>query len=438
MSYATGDRVKVITEEEEVEGILMPRPGLLDESAVIIKLDNGYNIGIDKKKIKQILLAEKYAPAEQKPAKLKHNPNLPNISVLSLGGTISSKIDYRTGGVHADYTAEDFVQMLPGLQDIANIKARKVMSTMSEDLASDDWKIIASSIAEELNSGADGVVVTQGTDTFHFSTAITSFMLRNLAKPVVFTASQRSIDRGSSDAFMNLKCAIIAAAKSDLAEVVSCMHGTSSDDYCLLIRGTKVRKMHTSRRDAFRPINELPLAKVFEDGKIEYLNEQFRKASDASDAKPEGSKFSVDDKFEEKTAMILAYPGMDPGIIDYYIDKGYKGIVIAATALGHVPLVNQKHSLLPGLQRAAEKNIPVVIATQTIYGRVHPNVYTALRRLSVELKCIFAEDMLPEVAYVKLGWVLGHTTVLDEVRNMMLTNFAGEMTERTDAESYLY
>jgi glutamyl-tRNA(Gln) amidotransferase subunit D len=374
MSYTTGDRVKVITETEEVVGILMPRPGLLDDSAVIIKLDNGYNIGIDKTKIKQILLAEKYSPAEQKPAKLKHNPSLPNISVLSLGGTISSKIDYRTGGVHADYTAEDFVQMLPGLQDIANIKARKVMSVMSEDLSADEWKLIASSIAEELNSGADGVVVTQGTDTFHFSTAITSFMLRDLTKPVVFTASQRSIDRGSSDAFMNLKCAIIAAAKSDIAEVVSCMHGTSSDDYCLLIRGTKVRKMHTSRRDAFRPINELPLARVFEDGKIEYLNEQFKKASDVSDTKPEGSKFSVDDKFEEKTAMILAYPGMDPGIIDYYIDKGYKGIVIAATALGHVPLINKKHSLLPGLQRAMEKKIPVVIATQTIYGRVHPNV----------------------------------------------------------------
>jgi len=428
MECSTGDRVRIVCEDEEFEGILMPRPELMKDDAVIIKLASGYNIGIDKSRIKRVILVDKYAPPKDKPRKDKPDPKLPNISIISLGGTISSKIDYRTGAVHADYTAEDFLRMVPELAGIANMKARKVLSMMSEDFSPEQWRIMAKSIADELGSGADGVVVSQGTDTLHFSTAIMSFMLRDLKKPVVFTASQRSIDRGSSDAFINLKCAVIAAAKSGIAEVVTCLHGSSDDEYCYLIRGTKVRKMHTSRRDAFRPINAIPIAKVFYDGRIEYMSD-YR-------GKSEGAVI-LDDRYEDRTAMVLAYPGMDPGIIDYYLDKGYKGIVISATALGHVPL-NNRLSLEPGLKRAKEMGVPVVIATQTIYGRVHPLVYTNLRRLSVGLGCIFVEDMLPEVAYVKLGWVLGHTNNMEKVRQMMQQNLAGEITDRSDIRSFLY
>jgi glutamyl-tRNA(Gln) amidotransferase subunit D len=183
--------------------------------------------------------------------------------------------------------------------------------------------------------------------------------------------------------------------------------------------------MHTSRRDAFRPINELPLAKVFPDGKIEAVNKDYKK-------KGEG-KAKVDDKFEEKTALIIVYPGMDGEVIDFYVKKGYKGIVLSATALGHVPT-----AIMGNIKKAIDKKVPVVIASQTIYGRVHPYVYTDLRKLSIELGCVFAEDMLPETAYVKLGWVLGHTTKQEEVRKMMAENAAGEISERSDAKSFLY
>ena len=268
-----------------------------------------------------------------------------------------------------------------------------------------------------------------GTDTLHIAAAALAFFLQGLNKPVVITAAQRSIDRGSSDAFMNLICAVTAAAKSDIAEVVTCLHGTSSDDYCLLIRGTKVRKMHTSRRDAFRPINELPLAKVFPEGKIEIVHDAYRKRGKG--------KVTLDSKFEEKVALLQVYPGMEPEVIYFYLKKGYKGLVLAATALGHVPTTGKKE-ILSHLKKALDKKIPVVIATQTIYGRVHPYVYTNLRKLSIQLGCIFAEDMLPETAYVKLGWVLGHTTKPEEVRQRMLDNVAGEIVERSDQRSFLY
>ena len=419
-----GDKVRVVTDEEEFEGILMPRPEILEKGVVVVKLDNGYNIGIEEKRIKKTEVIEKYGPKEAKKPKVHFDKKLPTVSVLSTGGTISSRIDYRTGGVVADYTAEDFVQMMPEIAKVANLKARKIMSVMTEDFTHKDWSFMAKEAAKELEN-ADGVVITMGTDTLHIAASALAFFLKNLNKPVVITAAQRSIDRGSSDAFMNLICAVTAAAKSDIAEVVTCLHGTSNDDYCLLNRGTKVRKMHASRRDAFRPINELPLAKVFPDGKIEVVNGKFRKRGKG--------KAKVDDKFEEKFALIQVYPGMDGDVVDFYANKGYKGIVLAATALGHVP-----QKIYPNIEKAIKKDIPVIIASQTIYGRVHPLVYSALRMLSIKLKCIFVEDMLPEVACIKLGWVLAHAKNPEEVKELMLQNIAGEITERSDAKSFLY
>jgi len=407
----------------------MPRPELLEKGIKVIKLDTGYNLGIDEKRIKKIEVIEKYTPKVHKKRKISFNKKLPTVSIISLGGTISSKIDYRTGGVYADYTAEDFVEMCPELEKVANIRARKALSLMSEDINPNDWKDIAKIIFDELKT-CDGIVVTQGTDTLHFTTAAMSFFLKDLGKPVIFTASQRSIDRGSSDAFMNLICAVSAAAKFDFAGVASCLHGTLNDDYCILNRGVKVRKMHTSRRDAFRPVNEMPLAKVFPDGKIEVLNKDYKKRS--------GNDCILDNKFEEKTALITIYPGMDPEIIDFYIRKGYKGIVLAATALGHVPVLVKKYSLEQYLKKAYDKGVAVVIASQTLYGRTHPYVYSNLRKLSIGLRCIYAEDMLPETAYIKLGWVLGNTNDIAEVRRMMLENIAGEINMRHQPSSFLY
>jgi glutamyl-tRNA(Gln) amidotransferase subunit D len=408
----------------------MPRPDLLGDNITVIKLESGYNIGINNKKIKGIKLVKKYTPPKEQKNILKPKKGLPNVSFLSTGGTISSKIDYTTGGVYADYTAEDFVKMCPELVNVANLKARKILSIMSEDIGPKDWIKIAEEVEKEINNGADGVVISHGTDTLHFTSAALSFLLKDLSKPVILTAAQRSIDRGSSDAFMNLTCSITAAANSDIAEVMTCLHGTTNDDYCILNRGTKVRKMHTSRRDAFRPINELPLAKVFENGKIEVLNKNYRKKS--------SEKIKAITKFEEKTALIQIYPGMDPEIIDFYVKKGYKGLVLSATALGHVPTEASHTNLLPNLKKAIDKGTTIIISTQTLYGRVHPLVYTNLRKLSIELKCTFVEDMLPETAYIKLAWALGQTKDKDKLKELMLTNIAGEITERSDDKSFLY
>src|SRR5574341_2018406 len=280
MKAKAGDKVKLITSDGEFEGTLLPRRELMSQDITVLKLKTGYNIGIETKKIKKTEVLEEYKTPVVKAKKLKPKSDLPTVAILSTGGTISSRIDYRTGGVYADYSAEDFVAMCPELQDIANIKAAKIMSVMSEDALSSDWARMAEEIMKVIND-VDGVGITHGTDTMHFTSAALSFLLKDLNKPVVITGSQRSIDRGSSDAFMNLICAVTAAAKWDGAGVVICMQGSMEDKFCHLLRGSKVRKMHTSRRDAFRPVDDEPLAAVFTDGNIEIVADKYPKRANS-------------------------------------------------------------------------------------------------------------------------------------------------------------
>lgn len=419
-----GDRVRIELDDGVFEGVLMPRPGLADKKHLVLKLASGYNIGLEKGKIRKIKLIEKYKKKKESvQVVLKHQSTKPTVSILSTGGTISSKVDYHTGGVYASYTAEDLTRVAPELNSIANIKSKFVMNVMSEDMNKKLWVKIAEEVARELNEGSSGVVVTHGTDTMHYSSAALSFMLKNLSKPVIFTGSQRSSDRGSSDSFLNIICSAAFAA-SDFSGVYLVMHGSMSDKYCLAHIGTKVRKMHTSRRDAFKSINAKPAAKIFDDGSIEPLI-----------ALPErrDGRVEVDSRMEEKVALIKVHPNMNPKVIDFYINEGCKGIVFEGTALGHVPTTIKETSLIPCIERARDNGVAMVMATQCLFGRVHPYVYSNLREVSTR-GVIYCEDMLPETAYVKLMWVLGRTREPSEVRELMLKNIAGEITEKSIPE----
>lgn len=322
-----GDKLLVKTEDGEFEGILMQRPEIVPGNALIIKLDSGYNIGIAKNKIKSIKLLKAAEKVTPKKVGIKEKANLPKVVILSTGGTISSKVDYKTGGVFPALSAEDFVLNVPEILDYANIEARQISQVFSEDISAKNWANIAKEIEKEIKKGAHGIVVTHGTDTMHYTAAAVSFMLQNLPVPVIFVGSQRSVDRGSSDAYPNLLTAIISAAKWDGAELVICMHQSTNDDVNMLVRGTKARKMHTERRDAFRPINDLPLAKIDYHGNIvKNMDHRTR-----SSAKP-----ILNMKFDEKVALVFFYPGMTPDIIENLIKQKYHGIVIAGTGLGHV------------------------------------------------------------------------------------------------------
>ncbi|MEW6328871.1 MAG: Glu-tRNA(Gln) amidotransferase subunit GatD [Candidatus Micrarchaeota archaeon] len=423
-----GDRLRVTQAGRVYEGILMPRIELGCRNALVLKLPNGYNVGVryEGARIEKLEGGASIEFVRKEEIEMKRTPGKPNVSIISTGGTIASRIDYKTGGVYAAFGTSDLLAATPELKDIANLKSELLFGLMSEDMRPEHWKKIAHRVAKELNAGADGVIVTHGTDTMHFTSAALSFMLSGLGKPVVLTGAQRSSDRGSSEAFMNIICSTWFAARADVAEVSLLMHASMSDDFCYAHRGTKVRKMHASRRDAFRSINETPIAKVFSDGRIEMLG-ACKKRGD--------SEVKVEDELEEKVALIKVYPGVNPEVMDFYIGRGYKGIVIEGTGMGHVPTTIKEFSLIPKIKEASDKGIPVCITTQCLYGRVHSSVYANQREI-LKAGGIHCEDMLPEVAYIKLMWALGKSRNFEEVKKLMLTPVAGEITERSTADEF--
>jgi len=431
--YRVGDKVEVKVKQKVYTGVVMPTPELAEKNILILKLDNGYNIGIKitkDVKLKKIGTTKFEDFPKYKP---KINPKLPSISILSTGGTITSRVDYKTGAVFPLKTPEELLLSVPELLDIVNIKQiKQPFSILSEDMTLKQWQVIAEEAAKLLNSDDIGLIITHGTDTLHYTAAALSFMLKNVSKPIALVGGQRSSDRGSFDGALNLICAA-HYCKSNIAEIAIVMHGETSDTFCFANRGTKTRKMHSSRRDTFRAINDIPLAKIFKDGKIEILNKNYKQRFDHH------AETIIDDAFEPKVALVKIYPGANPDILDYYIDKKYKGIIIEATGFGHVPTqtLDKKDSWLPVIKKAINSGIFIGFAPQTIYGRLHPYVYRTARLLQ-EIGVVYLEDMLAETAYIKLGWVLGHTKKLDEVKKQMLTNIAGELNPKIQPNSFLY
>lgn len=278
----TGNTVKVKTSKGTFEGILMPRSEAGDSDILVIKRADGYNMGLklDAKSSIENIQSRKEHRAFPKKTVIR-NKSLPKVALLYTGGTIGSKVDYTTGGVHVLTEPGELLNDIPELEGITDIEVNDIMHTYSEDMSYLEWQAIAKGVFDAFKKGARGVVITCGTDTMHYTSAALSFMLNGINGPVVITGAQRSSDRGSSDAFMNVICSVQIAAKSDAAELGICMHSDSSDNTCSFIRGTKARKMHTSRRDAFKPINSRLIAKVNIAGNIEYLS-NYKKISDKS------------------------------------------------------------------------------------------------------------------------------------------------------------
>lgn len=422
VSAKAGDRIKIEKENQEFEGLLMPRTRGGSGEHLVLKLDNGYNIGIKATPETEIeKISEGKEPQIEKSGReIEPDPEKPDVSIIGTGGTVASKIDYRTGAVHPAFSAGEIYNSAPEIAEIANIHAETACNVLSENMNPKLWCEIAEKTAEELRSGAEGVVIAHGTDTMGYTASALSFMFRDLSKPIVLVGSQRSSDRPSSDAALNLIGAV-SAAVSDLGEVCVVMHGSTNDDFCLIHRGTKVRKCHTSRRDAFQSINHHPLGRV-RNGEVEFFGDKRNRGDD---------EFELKKGFEEKVALLKVYPGIQSEVIENLIDEGYKGIVLEGTGLGHTP-----ESLQGGVKKAVEEEIPVAMTSQCLWGRTNMRVYSTGRDL-LELGVLPLGDMLPETAYVKMMWVLNRTKDIEEVKSLMKRNLAGEITSRTRADSFL-
>jgi glutamyl-tRNA(Gln) amidotransferase subunit D len=413
-----GDFIRVTKGNQVYEGILIPRSEYGDEEHIVIKLKSGYNIGLritPETRIEKIGKGEK--PAFVAPPLPEQNPSLPKIAIISTGGTIASRVDYRTGAVRPALSASDLYSVVPELSNIARIDAQILFSLYSENITPKHWEEMAKAVATQIMNGVDGVVVAHGTDTMGYSAAALSFALQNLPVPVIFVGSQRSADRPSSDAATNLTGAVLAAAKAPFAEVAVAMHETVSDTSIAIHRGTRVRKCHTSRRDAFKSINIPPIAKV-ENNSLKMLTDDYCKRDPSK-------KLVLKPEFNDKVALLKFYPGFNPTTIDWYVENGYKAIVLEGTGLGHVG-----NTCFKAIKNAVENDVLVAMASQCIWGRVNMNVYDTGRDLQA-LGVIPLEDMLAETATVKLMWIFGQTSNIEETKRLLKTNIAGEISQRT-------
>ncbi|MGD8544628.1 MAG: Glu-tRNA(Gln) amidotransferase subunit GatD [Candidatus Bathyarchaeota archaeon] len=413
-----GDMIRVTRGEQTYEGILIPRSEGADEKHLVLKLKSGYNVGVkitEETKIKRISKAA--SPSFVAPPLPKQNPELKSVVILSTGGTIASRVDYRTGAVRPALTARDLNSVVPELTNIAKIETEILLNLFSENITPKHWTQIAKAVAKKILAGVDGVVIAHGTDTMGYTAAALSFALQNLPVPVILVGSQRSADRPSSDAATNLIGAVTAATKAPFAEVAIAMHETTKDTSIILHKGTKTRKCHTSKRDAFKSVNITPLARI-EDGKITMITEEYQKRLPTR-------RLKLKPQFNERVALLKFYPALNPEIINFYIKHNYKGIILEGTGLGHVSSESFK-----AIKKAVEKDIIVGMTSQCIWGRINMNVYNQGRDLQ-NIGITPLEDILPETALVKLMWVLGQTTNIEEAQKLLKQNISGEFSPRT-------
>jgi glutamyl-tRNA(Gln) amidotransferase subunit D len=417
--------VRARTARGTFEGLLLPRSETSDEYHLVLKLGIGYNVGI---RHDTVLGLERigYREAHYKiPEKaFPTDPSRPNVKLLGTGGTIASRLDYRTGAVIPAFSPGELYGSVPELAEVCNLETQKLFGVFSENMGPDQYLVLAEKTGEAIREGYDGIVIGHGTDTMHHTAAALSFMVQNPPVPIIMVGSQRSSDRPSSDAAQNLINATWAAGHGPIAEVMVCMFGPTSDLYNLLHRGTRVRKMHSSVRSTFRTLGDIPVAMV-ERGRLTPLKDDWRPRRQDRDV-------LVRAAYDRRVTILYYYPGMQPDVVDALVEKGYRGIIIAGTGLGHV-----NRLIYPALARAHAAGVHMFMTLQTLWGFVQMNVYETGREI-LELGVVPLANMLPEVAFIKLGWALGvHPDDPGAVRALMTTPLAGDMTEREPHDGYL-
>jgi glutamyl-tRNA(Gln) amidotransferase subunit D len=429
--FKQGETVEISTPSNIFKGVFIKK----EKDFLVIKLSNGYNIGIAKRNIKESKsLAKPNEAKEEKEAKKdSSNTKLPVISILHTGGTIASKVDYTTGAVIAQFTESELLNLFPEIKGMANIRSKLIRNMQSEMMRFAHYNILAKAVEEEAGKGADGIILTHGTDTLHYTAAALAFAIEGIGIPVILVGSQRSSDRGSSDSATNLLAAAHFITHSDFSGIAICMHENNSDDTCLILPPCKTRKMHTSRRDAFRTINASPIARIsMEKKKIEFMTDYEKK---------DKKKKMTLKLFNEKLKIGLIKPHVQMFASEIHAYKDFDGLVIELLGIGHLPsmkvdeFTEENEHILKAIAELAKK-MPVVAAPQTIYGRINMNVYTPGRQL-IDAEVIGNySDMTPETAFIKLAWLLSHHKK-EEIKALFEKNLRGEISERSEKETFL-
>jgi len=423
-----GCKYEIKTKTEEYSGVFVKQ----DDKFLYIKLKSGYNIGISQNSVITIKKIEdkriEKTKQEQRPLT---NKNLPKITILHTGGTISSKVDYSTGAVIAQFTEKDILNLFPELTNIANIDSKLVRNMQSEMMRFAHYNLLAKSIKDEADKGADGIIITQGTDMLHYTSVAMSFILENLGIPILVVGSQRSSDRPSSDAAINLISAVNFIANTDFSGVGVCMHDTDNDTTTQILPGCKIRKMHTSRRDAFKPINSKPIAQInTTKNEIKFLSDYSKKNKN--------KKITLK-LFKEDLKIGIIKPHISMFAEEILAYKNFDGVILELLGIGHMPTMkvdeytDENIKIYEAIKTLCKK-MPVGIAPTTIYGRLNLNVYSPGKQLLDAGVIGNYTDMTPETAFIKLAWLISNYKK-EEIKELFEKNLRGEISERIENEN---
>ncbi len=413
----------VILIKFEFEGFFLN--GILineEESYLIIKLASGYNANFHKNSIK--ILEKNIIKDEIKELILpKNNKNLPKISILHTGGTIASKVDYRTGAVSSKFEVNDLLNLFPELNQKANISAKMIANIFSEDMRFEEYNILMRAIAKEIEDGSEGIIIGHGTDTMHYSAAALQYGMKNLSIPVILVGAQRSSDRASSDAFLNLNAAcdfLISQINSEkkFLRVGICMHENLSDNSFLILDSINSKKLHSTRRDAFKQINYLPFAR------IENSNCQIIRNELLSFKKEE--KF---DFFEYDTKLKIGFFKVHPNMFSWEFDilKNYDAIILEGTGIGNIPQnesnFEKDENILKSFAKLS-KEIKVFSSVQTIYGEVSLDIYSRGRDMQMAGIIGNRHNLISETLLLRVAFCLSRKNLdFDELWNQNLEDF---------------
>ena len=400
-----GSTIEFTLKEKNLKGKVL---GIKD-SYLNIKLENGYNIMVIPDEIKKIINEDKINKIEREYS--RESGQGTNISVISTGGTIVSKVDYSTGAVFPSLDISEITSRFKYIEKSYHVRSIPFLNILSENMEPEQWLQLAHKIVEE-SKRSEGMVISHGTDTMTYTASALAFLLKELSVPIIMVGSQRSSDRPSTDSYLNMEAAINFAA-SDFGEVGISMHSSISDDKIALLRGVRARKMHSSRRDAFRSIGENPVG-YFQNGLVN-ISGPYRKKSAST---------SIFEKIEKRAGILYFHPGMETEDLSEYLEKKL-GVVIMGTGLGHIST-----KFIDVIKEYTDSGRMAVMTTQCIYGTTDLDVYSTGRLLS-RAGVTWAGNILPEAALTKMMVIMGNYPDF-EWQKRMVTDMRGEILQREE------
>ena len=421
-----------------VEGVLLAPSS---DGYLTVKLVNGYNATHSLSSIEKIDTIANVTVKTGGLASVEENPDLPLVHILHTGGTIASKVDYETGAVTARFEPEEIISTIPELLTIARIKTRKLGNMWSDDIRAQHWNNMAEAVASSFAEGAEGVVITHGTDTMHISSAALAFAFSGEGGVpggrIAFTGSQRSSDRGSTDGAENLIAAVHWAANGPTPSgagdsTVVVMHDAGGDDGAIAVMpGCVSRKNHSSRRDAFCSINQSKIASiVIENEQINLDLNESNNLDVENQHRPIQNNPTLFNT-EIKILQLVAGAHLFADQIEHASSLGYSAILFWGTGLGHLPLDNpgdapENDEVKNALARYVSDGGVAVIASQCISGPVHLDVYSKGRDQQEIGVLGHGTNFPPETALVKLHHLLSRGLSGKELKLAWGENLVGE------------